>query len=75
MYPTYLWDAGERIQDRYTFKVAPDAPPGDYEIALGMYTLATMERLPVSVPQGLPAANDSLMIPGPEVLSSQHNSE
>jgi 4-amino-4-deoxy-L-arabinose transferase-like glycosyltransferase len=75
MYPTYLWDEGERIQDTYTLNVTPDAPPGDYEIALGMYTLATMERLPIVDQQGLPAANDSLIIPGPTILSSQRDSE
>ncbi len=75
MYPTYLWDEGERIQDRYNLTVAPDAPPGDYEIAVGMYTLATLERLSVIDQQGLPAANDSLIIPGPKILPSQRGSE
>jgi hypothetical protein len=71
MYPTYFWDEGERIQDQYALTVAPDAPPGDYEIALGMYTLATLERLPILDQQGLPAADDSLVIPGPRILPSQ----
>jgi hypothetical protein len=75
MYPTYLWDEGERIQDHYTLTVAPDAPPGDYQIALGMYTLATLERLPIIDQQGLPAANDSLILPGPKILPSQRDSE
>jgi hypothetical protein len=75
MYPTYLWDEGERIQDRYMLNVTADAPPGDYEIALGMYTLATLERLPIIDQQGLRAVNDRLIIPGPTVLPSQHDSE
>jgi hypothetical protein len=75
MYPTYLWDEGERIQDRHTLNVAPDAPPGDYEIAIGMYTLATLERLPIIDQQGLPVANNSLIIPGPKILPSQRDSE
>jgi hypothetical protein len=75
MYPTYLWDEDERIQDRYELNVAPDAPPGDYEIALGMYTLASMERLPIIDQQGSPAANDSLITPGPKILPSQGDSE
>lgn len=67
MYPTYFWDKGERIQDRSTVVVSPDAPPGDYEIAIGMYTLETLERLPIVDQHGMPVPNDSLIIPGPNI--------
>jgi hypothetical protein len=46
-YPTSFWGRGELIQDRYVLSIPPQAPPGDYSIGLGMYLLATGERLPV----------------------------
>ena len=47
-YPTTAWQPGEIIVDRYEIEVAPDAPPGDYHLAAGLYDAATMARLPVS---------------------------
>jgi len=67
MYPTYLWDEGERIQDKYELTIAPDAPPGAYQIAVGMYYLATLERLPITDQNGRPLLDACLLIAGPEV--------
>jgi hypothetical protein len=44
--PTSSWRAGELIVDRREFALPQDAPVGDYVISIGMYTLATLERLP-----------------------------
>jgi hypothetical protein len=44
--PTFSWQAAELIIDRREFALPPDAPFGDYVISIGMYTLATLERLP-----------------------------
>ena len=68
MYPTYLWDKGERVEDRYELVIAEDAIAGEYEIALGMYTLATLERLSIRDQEGSLAPDRQLLIPGPEVL-------
>ena len=68
MYPTYLWDEGERIQDEYALAVAPDAPPGAYQIAVGMYYLPTLDRLSVVGRDGTPLPDARILIPGPEVL-------
>jgi hypothetical protein len=46
-YPTSFWGRGEIIQDSYVLSLPPQAPPGDYSIELGMYLLATGERMPV----------------------------
>lgn len=46
-WPTTCWFAGEVIVDSYAIPVAPDAPPGDYTLAVGLYQEAAMERLPV----------------------------
>lgn len=68
MYPTYLWDEGERIRDEYRLVVPPDAPAGDYAFATGMYGLQTMERLTITTPAGDSPPDRRLLLEGPEVL-------
>jgi hypothetical protein len=46
-YPTSIWDTGEIVVDRYHLTIAPDAPSGEYHLEVGMYLLATLERLKV----------------------------
>jgi len=46
--PTTSWLAGDTIVDEYCIQVAPDARPGNYDLAVGMYDWATGERLPAS---------------------------
>jgi len=67
MYPTYLWDAGDRVVDEYQIVVHPDAPAGSYTLAVGMYTLQTMERLPVATRSGDAPPDHRLLLPGPQV--------
>jgi hypothetical protein len=51
-YPTSRWDAGEVVADEYRLRIDSKAPPGNYQIKVGMYLLATMQRLPVTTPVG-----------------------
>ena len=53
-YPTSHWDLGEVVKDRYEVLVEPDTPPGRYRLEIGMYLLATGERLPVLDEEGQP---------------------
>ncbi len=46
-YPTSRWTPGEELTDLYEVRLAPDAPPGRYQVEVGWYLLATMQRLPV----------------------------
>jgi hypothetical protein len=46
-YPTTVWEAGEIVIDEYRMPIQADAPLGEYQLEVGMYHLATMERLPV----------------------------
>jgi hypothetical protein len=46
-YPTSFWDIGEIIEDEYTLTINEDAPAGLYRLEVGMYELATRQRLPV----------------------------
>jgi hypothetical protein len=45
--PTGGWRSGEEIDDPYRLTLAPDAPPGEYQVIVGWYLLGTMERLAV----------------------------
>jgi hypothetical protein len=46
-YPTSFWDIGEVIEDEYILVVNKDTPVGLYRLEVGMYELATGQRLPV----------------------------
>jgi 4-amino-4-deoxy-L-arabinose transferase-like glycosyltransferase len=46
-YPTSFWDAGERLRDPYLLELPADLAPGEYELRVGMYLLATGDRLPL----------------------------
>jgi len=46
-YFTSRWDPGELIRDDVTLAIPPDASPGPYHLALGLYDGETLERLPV----------------------------
>jgi hypothetical protein len=45
--PTYLWQPGDVVRDEHILTVAPDAPPGEHRLVVGLYDEATMERLAV----------------------------
>ncbi len=51
-YPTSFWDEGERLDDPYVLDIPADVPPGEYELRVGMYLLATGERLPLTAAGG-----------------------
>ncbi len=44
-YPTSLWRAGEIIDDPHTMLLPADLPPGDYQLAVGLYDPASGQRL------------------------------
>ncbi|MFB0538269.1 MAG: glycosyltransferase family 39 protein [Anaerolineae bacterium] len=46
-YPTTGWVEGEVITDEYEIAIKSDAPPGEYQIEVGMYDAGTGQRLPV----------------------------
>ena len=46
-YPTSLWEKGEVVEDRHDIPLPADLPSGRYRVAMGLYSLQTMERLPV----------------------------
>lgn len=46
-YPTSWWQPGEVVVDRHVIDIPPDVQPGDYQIAVGLYDLDTLRRVPV----------------------------
>ncbi len=66
--PTTAWLPGAVVVDTYTIPVDADAPPGWYQIEVGMYGLVDGLRLPVSV-DGEPVG-DHLLLASVEVRAS-----
>jgi 4-amino-4-deoxy-L-arabinose transferase-like glycosyltransferase len=50
-YPTSIWEPGEIVPDERSFATG-DLPPGTYQLEVGMYVVATGERLSVALPDG-----------------------
>jgi hypothetical protein len=61
LWPTSRWQVEDVVADRYDIPLGPDAPPGDYQIEVGMYLLETGERLPL-VRDGERLENDRLLL-------------
>jgi hypothetical protein len=60
---TTTWMPGEIIADPYLVPVAPDASPGAYSVEVGLYLLATNERLRVLNADGAPV-DDRVLLAG-----------
>jgi hypothetical protein len=50
--PTSQWEPGEILRDNHGFALPEDLPPGEYQVWVVVYDLATLERLPVTGPDG-----------------------
>ncbi len=57
--PTSYWPPRQVIADVYALTLPAGAPPGNYQIIVGLYDLATMNRLPLS--RDGEAAGDSVV--------------
>jgi len=63
-YPTSVWKRGSVIQDRHYLVVPHDMLPGHHavRIALGLYSLETMQRLPAFDSMGTRLPDDRILI-------------
>jgi hypothetical protein len=61
-FPTSTWPLNDVIVDRYRLKLAEGAPQGSYQLLVGMYNLATGERLPARDARGQRFYNDAVVI-------------
>jgi hypothetical protein len=59
-YPTTAWPAGPVIDDRHL--VPLNLPAGEYRVALGMYDLASGQRLSVRDSDGERVADDAILL-------------
>jgi hypothetical protein len=60
-YPTSIWAPGEIVRDAFDILIPADTPVGTYQLRVGMYDLATMERLEVHAgPPGV--ADNSILL-------------
>jgi len=64
-YPTSFWDPGEMVKDQYDLVIDPQAPSGLYRFEVGLYLLATGERLPIV--EGGEAVGDRIILGEVEV--------
>lgn len=62
-YPTSQWPAGERVRDPYVVSLDGELPPGNYRLLVGLYLLATGQRLPVLDDMGA-TIDDKVIVPG-----------
>ncbi|MFQ6000037.1 MAG: DUF2079 domain-containing protein [Anaerolineae bacterium] len=65
--PTSGWLVGEIVVDVYGIPVQGDAPPGEYAIEVGIYDLATGERLAAFDEEGERLADDRVILAKVEV--------
>ncbi len=50
--PTSSWQPGARIRDNHGFRLPTDLPPGQYQLWVLAYSWPSLERLPVTGPDG-----------------------
>jgi 4-amino-4-deoxy-L-arabinose transferase-like glycosyltransferase len=60
-YPSSQWPTGDTLREEYPLVVSPEAPPGRYQIEVGLYLPMTMERLPVLDENGQPVETRILL--------------
>jgi hypothetical protein len=60
-FPTSRWRPGQIVVDPYRIPVWGDALPGQVPLLIGLYDFATMQRLPVTLPDGS-SAGDSVYL-------------
>jgi hypothetical protein len=65
--PTTIWEPGQVLVDRYGVPLPADLAPGRYTLVVGLYHLATGERLPVTL-NGAPLG-DHIVLEQVEVAS------
>ncbi|MGA9350829.1 MAG: hypothetical protein WBW48_18770 [Anaerolineae bacterium] len=61
-HPTAEWQLGEIVRDNYGLLIAPETPPGEYLLEVGMYYLPTLERLPVLDASGSAVPDDRVVL-------------
>jgi len=61
---TSHWAVGQTVLDEHEIALAPDAPPGEYPLSVGLYDWRTGERLPMFDENGQQLPENRLVIAG-----------
>ena len=61
-YPTSRWAVQDTLVDRYELSLRPGAPPGPYRLLVGMYDLATGQRLLAVGQDGQRLPDDAILL-------------
>lgn len=67
-WPTDRWVPGELVRDNYALTVDAAAVPGPHALEVGMYLLATMDRLPVRDPESGADLGDRIVVATVQVV-------
>jgi hypothetical protein len=70
-HPTGSWVTGELVRDPHELSIPGDAPPDIYWLKVGMYSQATMQRLPVVDPGQAKVLQDSVLVKELRVIPAQ----
>ena len=65
--PTAAWQVGQRVVDPYLMTLDPNTPPGVYNLEVGLYLSATLERLRLITSDGT-LSQDRLLLTKVRVL-------
>ncbi len=60
--PTSTWRIGQIITDTYELTLNPDTPPGQYDVEVGLYDSATLQRLLLIEADGRPSDADFIYL-------------
>jgi hypothetical protein len=66
--PTSGWRVGDLIPDTFHLTLKPDTPPGLYDVEVGLYDSASLERLRLMDDEGLPTDADFIFLSKIRVL-------
>ena len=61
--PTDLWVAEQVIVDEYAIRLPADAPVGEYQVVVGLYTAVDGTRLPITDANGNSVPDDQIILP------------
>jgi hypothetical protein len=62
--PTSRWPLEKYVRDEHTLGILPGTPPGEYQLSVGLYTMADAARVPVFDGEGT-ALGDTFVLPSP----------
>ncbi|MCP4358580.1 MAG: hypothetical protein GY796_11235 [Chloroflexi bacterium] len=68
--PADIWAEGQVIIDTHTIQLPPDAPTGQYQVAMGLYTAVDGARLPAVSADGLSYADNQIILPVTIIVGS-----